>query len=58
MHYSGNPRHPQSMKAGRLFLEIPVENCIVGVLLTRPIHARDADMCAQMNLILTPENQM
>ena len=41
MYYFGNPRHTQSMIAydfDRVFLEIPVKNCIVGMLLTCPIN--------------------
>ena len=37
MHYFGNPRHTQSMITydfDRIFLEIPVKYCIVGMLLT------------------------
>ena len=40
MHYFGNTRHTQSMIAlwfQLSILEIPVENCIVGILLTCPI---------------------
>ena len=40
MHYFGNPRHTQSMIAydfDWVFLEIPVKNCIMGMLLTCPI---------------------
>ena len=41
MQYFGNPRHTQSMMAYMIltefFLEIPVKNCIVGMLLTCPI---------------------
>ena len=37
MHYFGNPRHTQSMIEYKIFLEIPVKNCIVGTLLTYPI---------------------
>ena len=39
-HYFWNPRHTQSMIAydfDRVFLEIPVKNCIMGMLLTCPI---------------------
>ena len=40
MHYFWIPRHNQSIiayKTDWVFLEIPVENCIVGMLLTCPI---------------------
>ena len=40
MHYLGNPRHTQSMKAYNFdgaFLEVPVKNWFVGMLLTCPI---------------------
>ena len=41
MHYLGNPRYTQSMIAymilTRVFPEIPVKSCIVGMLLTSPI---------------------
>ena len=41
MHYFENPRHTQSVIAynfDRVYLEIPGKNCIVGMLLTCPIH--------------------
>ena len=40
MHYFEDPRHTQSMIEyfiSSVFLEIPVKNCIVGMLLTCPI---------------------
>ena len=40
MHYFGNPRHTPSIIAYMIltvFLEIPVKNWIVGILLTCPI---------------------
>ena len=41
IHHFGNPRHTQSMIAYKIlteyFWEIPVKNCIVGVVLTCPI---------------------
>ena len=42
MHYFRNPRHTQSIITYKilteyLFLENPVKNCIVGMLLTCPI---------------------
>ena len=40
MHYIGIPRHTQSMIAYNcdwVFLDIRLENCIVGILLTCPI---------------------
>ena len=40
MHYFGNPRHTQSMIGYMIlteyFVEIPIEKCIVGMLLTCP----------------------
>ena len=42
MHYIGIPGYTQSMVAydfDWVFLDIPVKNCIVGVLLVRPLHS-------------------
>ena len=43
MHYFGNPGHTQLVTAhydfNRVFLEIAMKNCVVGMLLTCPIHA-------------------
>ena len=44
VHYFGIPTHTQSMiDFDRVLLEIPVQNCIVGVLLTCPIDAQICD---------------
>ena len=37
MHYFRNPAHIYIYDFDRVFLEIPVKNCIVGMLVTCPI---------------------
>ena len=55
MHYFGIPRNTQPMIAYKIltevFLEIPVKNCIEGMLLTCPIDKTNVKTYAAFNTL-------